>query len=383
MTPTHTYSNVSSYYVCATFNDSISPATWCDSIQTTSPPCALSASMTVNPASCDSCADGSANITVSGATGTVSYQWSDSAMAGSFHNGLLPGVISCIVSDASCSVTVSGTVSVNNQNPCTISATLSTTPASCSTCADGSATVSVTGAAGSVLGYSWSDGFNNGPTHTGLLPGSVSCTVTDPTGCQATATDSVGLQTPAGGCSASFTVTPDSALAHTYYIVPTLTGVAPYTCVWTWGDGSTSTGVYPVHTYAGPGSYTICLDVVDADTCSSNFCGTFALQRSTSSAPISVAVVPDLTGIAAISTSGKIEVYPNPIINVFTISLNGMQVPAGGLDFYLFDQQGKKVSSWNQTAQQMNIDRKGIANGIYFVKTVVNGKEWSRKVVMN
>ncbi len=292
-------------------------------------------------------------------------------------------VVCCTVSDSASTYSACDSIYVQgNALGCTIAASMTTTPVTCPACLDGTATVSVTGAIGNVT-YSWSDSSGAGANNVYLAAGTYTCCVTDANGCTACVDGAVGTSGGNTACTADFTVMPDSLTPHTYWILPTLTGTAPFTCTWSWGDGSSSTGMYPTHTYNGAGSYTICLDAIDADSCASNFCGTFSLQRSSTSGPISVAVVSSLNGIQSASAFGRIELYPNPVHNTFTLSLNGLVIPTGGLEFSLFDQQGKKVSSWSQTAQQMTIDRKGLANGIYFVKTVVNGKEWSRIVVMN
>ena len=291
--------------------------------------------------------------------------------------------VCCIVGDSVNQYTFCDSIYVNGGAlGCTIAATMSTTPASCPACMDGTATVSFTGAVGNVT-FSWSDSSSSGATDFHLASGTVSCCVTDANGCTACADATVGAQGNSNSCSADFSLVADSLTAQTYWIIPVLTGTAPFTCTWSWGDGASSTGMYPTHTYNGAGSYAICVDAIDADSCVSHFCGTFSLQRSATSGPINVAVVSTMNDIQNTSPLGGIELYPNPVSNMFTLSLNGLAIPAGGLEFSMFDQQGKKVISWNQTAQQMNIERQGLANGIYFVKTLVNGAAWSRKVVIN
>src|SRR5690554_2773262 len=62
-------------------------------------------------------------------------------------------------------------------------------------------------------------------------------------------------------CQSSFTYTNSgSAFSFTNTSTPLATGAI---VLWTFGDGNTSTQVSPQHTYAQPGSYEVCLVVVD------------------------------------------------------------------------------------------------------------------------
>lgn len=59
-------------------------------------------------------------------------------------------------------------------------------------------------------------------------------------------------------------------------VVPTAAGVQ---YLWTFGDGSSSTDRNPIHTYAAPGTYVVCLKVMVSNTCVSSVCKTLVLQN--------------------------------------------------------------------------------------------------------
>lgn len=73
-------------------------------------------------------------------------------------------------------------------------------------------------------------------------------------------------------CQAFFTTVLDTTQQYSLLLVNSCLGNnLHYT--WDFGDGSTSTLAYPQHTYAGPGTYNICVSVVDSPaTCTATSC---------------------------------------------------------------------------------------------------------------
>lgn len=110
-------------------------------------------------------------------------------------------------------------------------------------------------------------------------------------------------------CQANFYIYPDSAgPPHTYIGVNMSTG-SNLTYTWTWGDGSSSTGAYPSHTYASPGNYTICLFITNNTTnCADSMCLTAGILKATAMYTV------NFQGPAAVSNVVKetMSVYPNP-----------------------------------------------------------------------
>ena len=136
--------------------------------------------------SCGICADGSATITPTGGYGTLTYVWANSSETSSTISNVLPGTYTVTVTDSfGCAITQQIII---NQNICgNVSITIDSTQASCSTCADGSVWVDVTGNNGPVT-YQWSNGGTT-DSISGLLPGVYTVIVTDSAGC----TFNVGL----------------------------------------------------------------------------------------------------------------------------------------------------------------------------------------------
>lgn len=141
----------------------------------------LSAPVTATDATCGTCTDGSATVTASGGSPGYTYLWSPSGNTATNETGLTPGTYSVTVTDQlGCTVTTTVTVG----NTCTsFSTDTSSVAASCATCNDGTATVTVTNGTAPIT-YVWTNG-DTTMTADSLLPGTYYVTVTDASGCSA------------------------------------------------------------------------------------------------------------------------------------------------------------------------------------------------------
>ena len=70
-----------------------------------------------------------------------------------------------------------------------------------------------------------------------------------------------GVQT---GCPTSYSAYPDSSNYLLYYFYNTTGLPASSTCLWNFGDGTTSALLSPVHTFPNVGSFTVCLSIYDS-----------------------------------------------------------------------------------------------------------------------
>ena len=213
---------------------------------TISEPAPLTASASSTDASCSVCTDGT--VTIGGISGgTAPYTVSPASP----QTGLAPGTYCFTVTDANgCTTSACATV---GSGGCTLAATCSVdADVSCNGGSDGSASVSATGAVGS-LGYSWSPSGGTAANATGLTAGTYTVTVTDLTS-ECTATCSVTISEPSAlvlNCSGTDVTCNGNDDGTT--TVSASGGTAPYT-----GTGTT-TGL-------GGGTYTY--TVTDANGCS-------------------------------------------------------------------------------------------------------------------
>jgi gliding motility-associated-like protein len=151
---------------------------------TVNPAPAIVITLTSTPSTCGQ-PDGTICAQVSGGNPGYTYSWNTTpAQTGSCANNLVPGVYCVTVTDINgCTATQCDTVL---NTPGITPSICATTPPSCSTSCDATATVCVNGGS-TPYNYSWSNG-QTGATATGLCPGNYTVNVTDANGCAGTAT---------------------------------------------------------------------------------------------------------------------------------------------------------------------------------------------------
>jgi len=196
-------------------------------------------------------------------------------------------------------------------------------------------------------------------------------------------------QTYSAGCSAQFTLIPDT-LPHHYFALNQSTGSVNLNYAWNWGDGSAiTTGATPSHTFANAGFYNICLYINDGGGCSSSFCDSSTITKSMANTIISVDVVSQLpsylSGLNEASNS-KEEVifYPNPTKDKLYITGNSKISSIKMYDLVGNEMQVQTNKSRAQTNGAFNLELSTLhlKSGIYFVKvTDANGVTEVRKVV--
>jgi hypothetical protein len=139
-------------------------------------PAPLTATTSQVNETCFGDATGTASVTPSGGTAPYKYSWLPSP----FPILLKAGPEVCILTDSNgCRIFKT----FNITQPPAIKPVISSKMTSCSSCADGRDSVSVTGGVGP-LSYAWSPGGCSTPVCTGLTAGTYTCCVTDSTGCR-------------------------------------------------------------------------------------------------------------------------------------------------------------------------------------------------------
>ncbi|MBK8874642.1 MAG: T9SS type A sorting domain-containing protein [Bacteroidetes bacterium] len=127
-------------------------------------------------------------------------------------------------------------------------------------------------------------------------------------------------------CYAGFSLNPDT-IPHTYIAVNYSSGTPPLTYLWSWGDGSFSTGASPSHTYSAAGNYNICLNITDNTGCMDSFCYSSYLSRMDMNATIvTVNVINSVTGLNHENTNNdNITLCPNPVSNQLIVEINSLE----------------------------------------------------------
>ncbi|MDF2437541.1 MAG: hypothetical protein K0Q95_1917 [Bacteroidota bacterium] len=188
-----------------------------------------------------------------------------------------------------------------------------------------------------------------------------------------------------GLCDASFSIYQDSANVNNFLVYCNSTGNPSNTYFWDFGDGTTSTQQYPVHTYAVSSAYYLCLTVTSPNGCTDTHCDT--LNPGHGSGPLTVTVLPlSTTGIteeAKIETS--LENYPNPFSASTTISYSVSQDAT--VEIYVMDLLGNRVGSIEnsrissgQYTRSWNADH--LSSGMYLLQMKVNNDLVTKKIVI-
>lgn len=135
------------------------------------------------------------------------------------------------------------------------------------------------------LSYSWDI---NGVTYTSASPtvtmsssqpASVCLTVTNSAlNCSDTYCDTINFWSVP--CNSAFTPTSNPSNPYVFDFTPVSTSTA-LNYMWDFGDGNTSTQLYPTHTYSSSGQYSVCLTVSNPNgSCSTTTCNTVVVQTS-------------------------------------------------------------------------------------------------------
>lgn len=204
----------------------------------------------ITEASCNTAANGSVAVTVSGGSTPYTYSWSNGATTKDLLH-VVPGTYMLTVTDAlGCSRSISATIGVSSSNPILISLD-STRAAGCSASSTGAAFISVSGGQ-SPYTYDWSNGAKTQDI-TAVAAGSYTVVAKDANGCTDTLSVTVPVD-PSGGFSVALDSVVDASCALSgdgaVYIHPT-GGSAPYT--YQWNTGATTQNLTGVN----PGTYTV------------------------------------------------------------------------------------------------------------------------------
>ncbi|HTA63733.1 MAG TPA: PKD domain-containing protein [Bacteroidia bacterium] len=247
--------------------------------------------------------------------------------------------------------------------------------------------------------YSWSfgDGSSSNlqsPSHTYAYNGvySVTLSISDSANsCSSSVTNSVNItNTGTVSCVASvtFNMHQDSLNTPGVWQAATIYSSQVTSAVWNWGDGTSSTGLYPSHTYTAAGHYNICVMAFASCGDSSIICQNDSLYRAngTNSIISVTAINAGVAGIKAITKENtQVSIYPNPSAGVFTLSLTNIAATTAQIN--VTNILGEVIYSTQEQVSNgtiaKQIDLANTANGAYFMKVIVGSQAYTSKLIIN
>jgi PKD repeat protein len=205
--------------------------------------------------------------------------------------------------------------------------------------------------------------------------------------CSATHMITVTTGSTSTGChdSAYFYMHKDTTALSTWDVyLATNNSTSPLSVTWYWGDGSSSTGLSPTHTYAAPGWYNICIRATFACGDSSYYCQNDSVYRSSSSMVNMVVInTTGTTGIKTITnTLNAVNIYPNPFSDNLTIGLNS--VTGSAVTYAISDLYGNVLAtekvSLSRGENKINLNTGNISSGVYFI-TIIDMSNKTTKTI--
>lgn len=188
-------------------------------------------------------------------------------------------------------------------------------------------------------------------------------------------------------CTTDIVLVPDSLVSSPFNVLIYFPGannsmLASY--IWSFGDGNTSTTIYPTWQYTEIGTYTVCVSVVYPDGCVAEDCVTFTVDEAGNTMPGGinaqgftlsvVSTMPAPNSVTEISSVNDFVIYPNPVAESATIQWNATATEQGRLD--IFNAQGQIISTERYNvaagAQQVQLNTQALAAGMYIVRSVSN-----------
>jgi len=274
---------------------------------TISQPQMLNIVMSQTNTTCNGSCDGAIDLLVTGGTPPYTYLWSIASIT--------PNQTALCASDYS--------VSITDSNWCTSNSTATITSGVSPTISVNSGTI-CSGSSGITLNANGATSFTWSPILSLNTSMGASVIATPSTTIVYTVSGSIGSCISSATTTVtvhpspivSFSLT-QNATPNVWDIIPSYSGgSAPYTYIWSFGDGSpNSTLPYPSHTYTTAGWYNICVTMADLNGCASTTCLYDSLYKmSSSNSMITVNVINGLTTNINQNTTNNnsISIYPNP-----------------------------------------------------------------------
>jgi GH43 family beta-xylosidase len=295
---------------------------------------------------CNGGNDGTATVTASGGTGTLTYLWAPSGGTNATETILSAGSYTVTITDANL-CTTTATFLITEPGVLTASVDSTTNPSVCGA-TDGAIYITVTGGTAAYT-FVWDNSFVTEDI-TGITAGSYNVIVTDANGCTTTASASIN---DPGAPTVTLSLPVDTACGDFPGTI-NLSGESP--------AGGTFSGTAVVgNTFdpftAGMGMHYITYSFTDINGC-------------TGSTTDSI-FVNNCSGIQAIGTTTQWNLFPNPTNGLLTIA--SPQHVNGNVLIDVLGTDGKLIMSETKSdTKNMMIDLSTMPVGVYFIRITGN-----------
>ncbi|MEI6489161.1 MAG: PKD domain-containing protein [Bacteroidota bacterium] len=249
------------------------------------------------------------------------------------------------------------------------------------------------GGSGSPTNYQWTFGdgtssTSQNPYHVYSSSGNYSVCLTVSSTVDSACYDSFCSTITAGTvCNANFFIIQDSTNLYNYVIYNYSASNGIITSyLWNWGDSTTSTSAYPVHTYNWSIPYQICLTITSANGCTATHCDSIWPGHGVNQIATVTVLPPLTTGIVNQSSiTESLDNYPNPFTETTNISYSINK--NSSIDLSLFDLLGNKIAGIENGAKAngtytTTFDAASVSAGIYLLQLKTENKTITKKLVI-
>ena len=316
-------------------------------------PDAIVVASTQYDVSCNGNSTGIIDLTVSGGTGSYTFDWNNGQFTTEDLTGIPAGTYSGVLTDANgCQDSVSFVIT---EPPLLVATTVISDPTTCGG-TDGFINTNVSGGT-PAYSYSWSNSSTNSNL-TGVGAGVYGCTVID-----------------LNGCTTQFSATLSDPAAPTVTVSLLIDTVCVTDGAYALTGGSPSGG-----TFSGPGVSANAFNPATAGNGLHSITYTYTdSQTGCSGTNTDVVFVDACTGFIENVFASSFSVFPNPNNGTFTLQLNTTEIA----DVLIYDAVGKLVSATKQLPnmqQQISIE----SAGVYMITVVTaDGNRSSQRVVVS
>ncbi len=339
--------------VCAgSYTISVADAAGCVTVETSqiNDPMPIIADAVIVNTTCNN-TNGSISLTVTGGTGSYTYNWSNTETTPAISTLAEGDYIATISDGNSCSLV--DTFSVGVEGAPVLTSNIN--DASCYTTCNGAAFVMATGGVGPYV-YTWTYDGHTGQFASNLCAGAYEVSVQDAAGC--IVVENLSISSPTELIASTFVV--DESIVGSYdgsITANVIGGVPPYTYVW---DAASGNQTEQTATFLTAGTYSV--TVTDANLCT-----------VTASDTVNVIV-----SISSAALSQSYFVYPNPTTGPLTIEVSSMNFTK----VTVCDVIGRELFIEENVNNTISLNLKDFRPGVYLISLYTQDKVFMHKIIL-